>query len=398
MKILYSAFDPVPWPKGSGTRIEATVRALAEAGAKVHLHTPAPPRPMEGFAPLLEAEGVTHRPVVVEHENFIDRVLAFRETVRDLLEREQFDAAIFRSTWEGVPILKAVPRVIYEVHGFPSVELVSHYPAVRDEPNLMDRLIAEENLCLQRAQLLFTPSMTSRHFLMRRGVHPNKIRIVPNSVEVGEAPPLTPQPEAGPPYRIGYMGTLAPWQGIGLLLEAIALLRRSMECTLVVAGTRKGRWMRKIRDLSRRLKLRNTLEFHGPLPKERLFEVLQSCHALAAPLPNDPRNGMQGCCPIKLLEYMTCNRPILSTRIAPVQELLVDGETGVLVQPGSAASLASGMRHLLMDPPLAEGLAANAREVVLRDFTRARFRHQIAQIWAEIQELPTSPLSSALKA
>jgi hypothetical protein len=33
VRILYSAFDPVPWPKGSGTRIEATVRALAAAGA-----------------------------------------------------------------------------------------------------------------------------------------------------------------------------------------------------------------------------------------------------------------------------------------------------------------------------------------------------------------------------
>lgn len=386
MKLLYCAFDPVPWPKGSGTRIEATVRALVKAGAQVHLHTPAPPRPMDGFAPSLEFEGLTHRPVVIEEENFLDRVLAFRQSVRHLLEQETFQAGMFRSPWEGLPILEKLPLAVYEVHGFPSIELVSHYPAVRQDAKLMERLIGEENLCLQRAQLLVTPSQTSRQFLMRRGVPPDKIQVVPNSIKPEDAPAPAAQPPSEPPYRIGYMGTLAPWQGLGTLLEAIALLRRQLECTLVVAGTRKGRWMRRIRDLSRRLKLRRVLEFHGPLASPALEEVLQSCHLLAAPLPNDPRNGVQGCCPIKLLEYMTCHRPILSTRISPVEEILTHQETGLLVPAGSPAALAGGMRTLLLDPPLAEGLAANAREHVLAHYTRARFEEQIGALVALMQD------------
>lgn len=388
MRLLYSAFDPVPWPKGSGTRIEATVRALVKAGVEVYLHTPAPPRPMDGFQPVLELEGLTHRPVVIEQDNFLDRVLAFRQTVRALLERESFDAGMFRSPWEGLPILEKLPLVIYEVHGFPSIELVSHYPAVSQQPQLMERLIGEENLCLQRAQLLVTPSQTSRHFLMRRGVPPQKIHLVANTIKVEETPDPSPQPPSEPPYRIGYMGTLAPWQGLGLMLEAIALLRRQLECTLVVAGTRKGRWMRRIRDLSRRLKLRQVLEFHGPLASPALEEVLQSCHLLAAPLPNDPRNGMQGCCPIKLLEYMACHRPILSTRISPVEEILSHQETAILVPPGSPAALAGGMRTILLDPPLAEGLAANAREHVLINYNRARFDQQLAEVVKALRSLP----------
>ncbi len=390
MKLLYAAFDPVPWPKGSGTRIEATVRALAAAGAKVTLHTPAPPRTLQGFAERLDVDGVTHEPVLIDNENFIDRVLSFRSSVEELLERESFEAAIFRSPWEGVPIVKMVPRLVYEVHGFPSVELVSHYPAIANEPRLLDRLIAEENYCLSQSQLFVTPSGTSRHFLMRRGVSPEKIRIVTNSVE--RATTISEPALPGPPYRVGYMGTLAPWQGLGVLLEAFALLCREVDATLVIAGTRKGRWMRGIRDLSRRLKIRRRLEFHGALSKEPLFEVLASCHALVAPLPNDPRNGLQGCCPIKILEYMTCGRPIVSTAIAPVSEILVNGETAILVQPNSATALASGLRNVLTDPALAAGLAANASEAVARDFPRSRFQTQLADVLSQIRHLPERQL------
>lgn len=391
MKLLYSAFDPVPWPKGSGTRIEATVRAFAKAGAQVHLHTPIAPKSLDEFASRLEIPNLTHCPVEIREENFLERVMAFRQSVRHLLEEQSFDAAVFRSPWEGLPIVQRVPRPVYEAHGFPSVELSSHYPGVEREPHILDRLIAEENLCLARSRLYVTPSLTNRHFLMRRGARPDRIRLLPNSVEVAELPPVGTPPPAAPPYRIGYMGTLAPWQGLGTLLEAVAMLRDRTPCRVVVAGTRKGRWIRPIRELAARLGLKKCLEFHGPLPKSRLFELLQGCHLLAAPLPNDPRNGLQGCCPVKILEYMGCGRPIVSTRIGPVKEILSDQETAVLVPPGSASALASGIASILRQPPLAEALAQRALEVVLAQYPRSRFDQQIHDLWHEIRMMPIAP-------
>lgn len=389
MNILYAAFDPVPWPKGSGTRIEATVRALARAGAKVHLHTPAPPRTIEGFSERLEVENIVHEPVGVHDENFIDRVLNFRTSVTEVLARKSFDAAIFRSPWEGVPIVRSVPKVVYEVHGFPSVELVSHYPAIQKETRLIDRLISEENYCLSHSQLFVTPSGTNRHFLMRRGVPPTKIRIISNSV----VPPSTeaaPLPPLEPPYRVGYMGTLAPWQGIGLLFEALAFLRRELDVTLVVAGPKKRKWTKGLRDLSRRLRVHRHVEYHGALAKEPLNDLLATCHTLVAPLPNDPRNGLQGCCPIKLLEYMSCGRPIVTTAIPPVREILSHGETAVLVRPDSATALASGLRSVLTDSNLANTLAANAREAVLQNYPRQRFQTQITDLVSQLRVLPAA--------
>ncbi len=391
MKILYCAFDPVPYPKGSGSRIEATVRALADAAAHVVLHTPAQARPVEGFPTRLEGPNIDHRPVEIDEENFLDRVLHFRRSVELVAKAERFEAAIFRSPWEGVPLLKAVPLPVYEVHGFPSTELSSHFPAIRNRPEIMDRLIGEENLCLAHARLLLTPSQTSRRYLMRRGVHPDKIRVIPNSFDAQEVGALGPPPELEEVIRIGYMGTLAPWQGLETLLEALALSRRrGRKYRLVLAGTRKGRWSRRLRELAAHLRLKEVLELHGPLPKEQLFTLLGSCHVLAAPLPDDPRNGMQGCCPIKILEYMACQRPILSTRIPPVEEILTDAETACLVPPNSASWLARGLERLVSDYDQSKIMASRAKERLENHFPRQRFRRQLHDLTRELERLSSS--------
>ena len=386
MKLLYCAFDPVPWPKGSGTRIEATVRALAKAGAQVHLHTPLAPRSLDGFPERLEVENVEHRPVVIDGENFLERALAFRESVELLVSSLEFDRAIFRSLWEGLPILKHVPVAAFEAHGFPSIELPSHHPGVEKDPQFLDRLIGEENACIARAALYITPSVTNRHFLMRRGAHPGKIHVIPNSVSIDNLPEPSPASalEDGP-FRIGYMGTMAPWQGLGTLIEAVGLLSRKVPCQIVLAGTRKGRWMRNLRNTARSLRIKKCLEFHGPLGKDDLFEVLQSCHVLAAPLPNDPRNGLQGCCPIKILEYMTCRRPIISTRITPVQEILEHEVTAYLVRPGSSQALAAGLDTLYQEAALRDGLAERAFEHVGRHYRRGVFDGRVAELWERLR-------------
>ena len=395
LKLLYCAFDPVPYPKGSGSRIAATVQALAHSGARVTLHTPAQPSPMPGFATHLEGPNIQHEPVEIRHDNFLDRVLEFRRSVELRLQSEPYDAAIFRSPWEGLPISSAVPLSVYEVHGFPSTELASHFPEIRNRPEIVDRLIGEENHCLAHSRLFLTPSRTSRQYLMRRGVHPDKIRVIPNSFDPTEIGDIGPPPEQNGPIRVGYMGTLAPWQGLETLLEAIALSRRDgREYRIVVAGTRKGRWHRRLRELAAHLRLKDTLELHGPLPKEQLFQLLGSCHVLAAPLPDDPRNGMQGCCPIKILEYMACRRPILSTRIPPVEEILKDNESACLVPPNSASWLSRGLLRLLNDPQRSEALAEAAYQRLLSNFPRAQFQRQLQAVVEELQRWPNPRRSS----
>lgn len=395
-RLLYAAMDPIPYAKGAAVRIEASVRACLAQGFQVRLITSAAP-PLEGFAPRLEMPGLEHFPIDLKDENFLDRALAFRSVVAMQALEFKPHIAIVRSIWEGLGALEVGPTtpLIYEVHGFPSVELPYHFPAVRNHPQLLGRLIEEENRLLQKARLLITPSHTGGRNLHARGVAPRKIRVIANSLGPADFNWEDPAPaEASQPHRLLYIGTLAPWQGVEVLVEAMRHLKNRMSLKLVLAGTRKGPWLRRIRHLASALGVRSELEILGPLDRAEVRRQLQLAQICLAPLPDDARNSSQGCCPIKILEYMAAGKPILSTRIAPVEELLRHRETGWLVAPNSPKALADGIAHLLAHPDEAQALGRQARQSATR-YSRRDFDRRLAACLVEACDERTQSFASA---
>jgi glycosyltransferase involved in cell wall biosynthesis len=381
MHVLFMAPDPVPHPKGAAQRIEATVRALALAGARVRVLTPAGPAGRV-------LDGVDHRTVALPQEGFLQRALAFREAAQELLTREPPDLVWFRSPWEGVPAVREAWRrgipAVYEAHGFPSVELPAHHPGLRTREDTLERLVVEENMLLHGSGLLITPSRTGRLFLQRRGVPPERIRVVPNAVRLERFPAPAP-PASALPLRLAYLGTLAPWQGLGTLVEALAHLKGRLEVRLRVVGTRKGAWLRDLRSLVRTLGVRGMLEVEGPLAPEQIPAFLAQSQVCLAPLPDDPRNSLQGCCPIKILEYLAAGRAVLATRVPPVEEILEHGRTAWLVRPGSPSALAEGLLTLAARPDLVEVLGRNARAEAEACWDRPRFEAAVAAVLGELR-------------
>jgi glycosyltransferase involved in cell wall biosynthesis len=382
VRILYLAPDAVPAPKGAAVRIERTVAALRALGHDVEMLTPsraAPATPDNGDA------GAGER-------NFLARMLAFRAEAARWLAGRQADVVQFRSIWEGAPALawarRTGARAVFEAHGFPSVELPYHFPGLSGHA-VLDKLIAEERAVLAAAAHVVVPSRTSARFVHRLGVPPARVSVIPNVVDPDLfSPPAVPPPDE-PPHRLVYVGTLAPWQGLDTLLEALALLRHRRTLELHVVGPLKTAWGRALRQQARRLRVQDAVHQSGPMAQADLAPVLRTAHACVAPLPADARNALQGCCPIKLLEYMAAGRPILATRIAPVEEVLEDGVTAHLVRPGSAAALADGIGWLLDHPAEREAQAAAARAAALAAWTPAHFRERVRRLVAALT--PAAP-------
>ena len=113
--------------------------------------------------------------------------------------------------------------------------------------------------------------------------------------------------------------------------------------------------------------------------------ILRTGHVCVAPLADDARNSLQGCCPIKLLEYMAAGRPILATRLPVVEEILEHDVTAHLVRPGSAAALADGLAWMLRHPAEREAMGARAREAVRLRWTPAEFRRRLAQALSPVR-------------
>ncbi len=363
MKVLYLAPDRLGAPKGAGSRIARTVRALGELGCEVEVFGPGEPPP-------------TDAPV-----NFLARKLELRREARTWLEGRRADVAIVRSIWEGLPALRWARRsraqLIFEAHGLSSVELPYHYPFLHRHDEVLAKIACEERALILGADRLIVPSRTNARFMRLLGARTDRVAVVPNSVDVeifSPAPELAP---AGPPWRVVYVGTLSPWQGLELLFEAISRLPHRAAVELIAVGPAKSLWRRRVKALAHRLRIHRQVFLSGPSAQEDLVPILRTAHICAAPLPADARNVLQGCCPVKIVEYMAVGRPILSTAVPPVLEILEHGKTAHLVEPSSPLALADGLRWMMEHPAEREALGAQARAAALAGWTHERFREDL---------------------
>jgi colanic acid/amylovoran biosynthesis glycosyltransferase len=143
--------------------------------------------------------------------------------------------------------------------------------------------------------------------------------------------------------RLVCVGRLSEQKGQLLLLEAAARLREDgIPCELVLAGD--GEMRPRVEDVVRRHGLQKEVRITGWLDASGIQRELEDARALVIP------SFAEGL-PVVIMEAMALGRPVLSTYVAGIPELVVPGETGWLVPAGSVTELARGMKQVLETPP-----------------------------------------------
>ncbi len=82
-----------------------------------------------------------------------------------------------------------------------------------------------------------------------------------------------------------------------------------------------------------------------------------------------------------LLEAMAAARPVVATPVGGTPELVVDGETGLLVPAGDVDALADALRRLLDDPELAARMGEAGRRRVEERFTAERMVERVLELY-----------------
>jgi len=370
--IAYVSFDSVPAPKGAATHIQAFVLALAKHFGSIELVTVG-----AGSAEMPPVErwpGVMHYELPATGKSLVDRVLCFQLFLERWLATRSFRAVHFRSTFEGMPLLRlrGQSRLIFEVNGLPSVELKYRYPRVVDDWELMRKLLAQEAACLGAADLIVTPSGVTREFLTTcRRVPREKIQVIPNGVDL-DVFQASPRAEPNGTLRLLYFGTLASWQGVELGIRAVAKVSSEMDATFTVVGTGSGRQRDRLTALAAKLGVASRVMVLPAVSQAELAEFLRAADAVLVPLTLTDRNTVQGCCPLKALEGMASGAPVIATDLPVVRELGRDGEHFLLVRPGSVDHIAETVLRLGSDRPLGHRIAEQARRHVEASYTWKR--------------------------
>jgi glycosyltransferase involved in cell wall biosynthesis len=114
----------------------------------------------------------------------------------------------------------------------------------------------------------------------------------------------------------------------------------------------------------------------GMVPHDELLRLYERAAVVACP---SRREGFGVAC----LEAMAAGRPVVASSVGGLRDLVVDGETGLLVPPGDVAALRAALEQLLGDAGLRARLGGAARERVLAEFTWKRYAEHIRRAYDE---------------
>ena len=208
---------------------------------------------------------------------------------------------------------------------------------------------------LRRARLVAVLWPGAADVLVGRGaVAPDRIRVIPNGVAAARCPLPGPEDRLAARLRfglpadaevVGYLGSLTPEKQVGAAIAAVA---RVPGVHLLVAGSGPERAVleaQAARDAPARVR------FAGSVPDGATVVA-----AADAVILSSRTEGMPGV----LIEAGLAARPAVAFDVGAVSEVVVDGETGVLVAPDDVPALAGGIRRVL-DHAAVMGEAARER-------------------------------------
>lgn len=374
-KVAYLSFDIVPAPKGAAIHIAAFTQALAAEFGQIELLTVSPTLQVIEAHEIWKDVMQTELPAV--GKTLIDRVLYFRIFLKNWLKNRWFDVIHIRSIYEGFPIAlnkqQFCQYLIFEVNGLPSIELKYRYPAVAQDRELLHKLIAQEQVCLEAADLIVTPSRVTQLYLQNRGISAKKIQVIPNGVDLEifqVSPKLSLQlRESNHPLKIVYFGTFSAWQGINLAVEALELINQEIPAELTIVGHSRPQQIQDLKKFANKLNISHQLIILDAVSQSQLVELIHSSDVILAPLTPNDRNLVQGCCPLKILEGMATGIPVISSDLPAVRELGENEVHFLLVKPGSAKAIQEAIMRIKNEPNLAITLAKNARIQIKTSYT-----------------------------
>jgi len=251
---------------------------------------------------------------------------------------------------------------VYEIRGFwedAAVDL-----GKTREGSLRYRLSrAWETRVARRADVLATIAEHLKGDLVGRKIPADRIVLVPNGVDTQTFRPAPPDQrlldslDLNGRVRIGYIGTLYPWEGVEDLVRAVPhVVRRAPQARFLIIGA--GQQADAIRELIARLGVGDHVHFIGKVRHEDIVSYYSILDLLV--YPRRSTRNTELVTPLKPLEAMAMEKAVLGSDVGGVRELLAEG-TGLLHGAGDPVDLAEKCLALIVDGKQRIALGKRAR-------------------------------------
>lgn len=239
---------------------------------------------------------------------------------------------------------------------------------------------------LRDAAKVIALSQTEAEQYRRMGVPDEKIAIIPNGIDLSEYANLPPKGSFKKKYGIDedkkvvlYLGRIHKTKGIDILVKAYALLMNGMnfkDAVLVIAGPDDG-YLGKLEELITAFRMEKDVLVTGPLYGRDKLEAFVDADVYVLP----SRYEIFG---MTVLEAYACGKPVIASKVGGLKNLVVNGETGLLFEPGSIEQLTENIIYLLNDRDKAKKMGLKGKRFVEENFAIEKVAVHLEKVYSEI--------------
>lgn len=275
--------------------------------------------------------------------------------------------------------------VLYEVSGL--WELVFEG---RGQLGRANRIARMEDLVCRQAQRVVSMNQSMADLLRQRSGMDSEIGLVPNAVNTAkfrDVPRLSQIQDFD--YEVGYVGSLVDYEGLDILLQAIALLRDEgvrVRAKIVGRGAEKDRLDQQLIDLG----IDDRVNLTGPVSAEESVKQFDNVNVVVLPRRSTP--ATECVTPLKPFEAMAAGRPLLVSSVSALEEVSQRGRLAEVFEKENASDLARRLVQLLGDRERQEELVEEAFDYVNHECNweriAKRMREELLQIAVSSRNLP----------
>lgn len=211
-------------------------------------------------------------------------------------------------------------------------------------------------------------------------VPPDRVHRILAPVDVRQFKPASPEPTiraelgiADNAKLIVKVARLAPVKGHDLLLEAMTAVHHEFPLTvLVLVGNPWAGQPDRLMERARELGIGDAVIFTGRRDDIQRF-LAEASVCVSSSIGSEENSRAVG-------EYMACARPVVATTVGVIPELVVEGETGILVPPCDPSALAEALLTILRNPERGRRMGEEGRKRAVEEFSEEAFGRRLSRI------------------
>lgn len=374
MRVAYICADPgipVFGQKGCSIHVQEVIRSFLEKNVGVSLFTT---RLGKEIPPDFQQVKVYPLPTIPKVERAVRERVA--RSINPDLELELSLAQPFDFIYERYSLWSYSGMEYARKIGIPGILEVNAPLILEQEQHrgLVDKVEAEAiaRRVFEAASTIVAVSREVKDYVSQYVRDTEKIKVIPNGVNPQRFKLNLPVKNTKQ-FTVGFVGSLKPWHGLPVLIEAFAGFHQQHtqgRLLIVGDGTERDRLTQMIAEKN----LDSAVHFTGAVPPETVPYWLSQMDVAVAPYPQSENFYFS---PLKVYEYMAAGLPVVASNIGQIPDVIDDGVNGLLISPGDGAALANALEQLWRSPLLRRRLGDSARAKILQHHTWERVVEKI---------------------